>query len=178
MLFVRPAHFLSDSMKVQRRQFERLDDDLPPVPNLPERGKPYRFEKGNKLAVGRSSRRRALDDALRACVSEDDLQRIARRLVADAARGSVRAAELLFDRVLGKPRLSDAPAGAVLALGAVDSLAGCRDAASAIVRAAAAGELDLDAARALASMVDASRAAIVATELEERIVALEREGTR
>ncbi len=67
-----------------------------------ERG---RFAPGNAGGPGcpYGAQTERFRSALMAAVTRDDMAAIARRLVADAKGGSVRAASLLFDRVLGKP---------------------------------------------------------------------------
>lgn len=67
-----------------------------------------RFVSGNKFASGNPLNRKAqqLRNALLATVTEDDLVKVTRKLVAMARAGDIHAIKELLDRVLGKPTAS------------------------------------------------------------------------
>ena len=66
-----------------------------------------RFTHGNTAAVGRRSPRvshtRALREAFHLCVEPEDIEEVARTLIAKAKEGDIRATIVLLDRCLGKP---------------------------------------------------------------------------
>ena len=68
-----------------------------------------RFQNGNPGGPGNPHGKQVelFRSAIMAAVTREDFRAIARRLVADAKGGSVRAAQLIFDRTLG--RVPDAP---------------------------------------------------------------------
>ena len=72
-----------------------------------------RFGKGNRAAAGHvnpTARARAdLQRALIAAVTKEDIEGLARRLLADALRGQVASAELLLKYVVGKPAKAEDP---------------------------------------------------------------------
>jgi hypothetical protein len=72
-----------------------------------------RFEKGNRAAAGHvnpTARARAdLQNALIAAVTKEDIEALARRLLADALGGQVASAELLLKYVVGKPAKAEDP---------------------------------------------------------------------
>lgn len=64
-----------------------------------------RFLPGNKAAVGRKRKYADIDKlrkAIMAAVNEEDIIAITRKLIMMARKGDIRAADLLFNRVLGR----------------------------------------------------------------------------
>lgn len=78
-------------------------------------GKPYNpdvhdergvFKKGNKVSVGHFIVRRYAEirNLIAKEVSDDDIVKIVRRAVDDAAQGDAEARKWLFERLIGKPK--------------------------------------------------------------------------
>ena len=64
-----------------------------------------RFVKGCRGGPGNPHARRVFEvrEAMLACVTEEDIRAVTRRLIESAKAGDVSAAKVLFDRVFGKP---------------------------------------------------------------------------
>ena len=70
-----------------------------------------KFAPGNKLAVGRRDPQvphiKKLRMALRTAIDEEDVLAIMVKVVEEAKRGDMKAAEMVLDRVFGKPVAMD-----------------------------------------------------------------------
>lgn len=104
-------------MKVKKRRTRRKPAGKVKVPRLPvapgeddgyKRSTLGQFQKGNRGGPGNvhgptSGRFRTL---LFRCVTENDFQRLAKALLRDALAGDKEARTELFNRLIGKPRMS------------------------------------------------------------------------
>jgi hypothetical protein len=126
---------------------------------------------GNPAGRPKGARHQALV-ALDAIVGTEGAEAALRSVVEAAARGDMRAADILLRRVWperrGRPLRLELPS--------VESAADLPAALGALVDAVAAGEATPEEAQAIASLLDAQRRAIETAELERRVAALEREG--
>jgi len=113
----------------------------------------------------------SLQSAVRDAVSPDDLRGVLRKLVALAGSGDVHAARVLLDRCLGKPN----PEARHIAF-ELPSLGSSSDILAAFVAVAqsvASGELAIEDAGQIGRLLEGVTKAREATEVEERINALE-----
>ena len=92
-----------------------------------------------------------------------------------AQDGDAGAARLYLNYTLGRP--PEAAEDAIrISLPALTNAGSCRDALTVVMAALAAGEVGVEAAVKLTSVIDAARRAVETVELEERLQDLE--GTR
>jgi hypothetical protein len=161
-------HDLKPSKRAQ------LEPPGQPVANGQERDRrdvTTRFRRGNQAARGRQSKGADLERALREAVSPEDLVDVARRVLKGAKAGNVRAAALLFDRMMGRalPAERGCP---VIKLDCTTAM-GCMESHGRILEQLGRGELSLDQARELAQLIALARESVIVVELERRLAQLE-----
>ena len=100
---------------------------------------------------------------------DGELDKLTRRVIEAALDGDMVAMKLCLERVLPVRRRNALP----LDLPSINAAADLLPALGLITDAAAQGALDLDAANALANLLEAKRKAIETVDLEQRIAALE-----
>ena len=133
-----------------------------------------RFAKGNKAATGNPSWRRlaAMRAEVLASIDPNDVREVLDGLRDRALDGDVQAAKEWLTRVLGKPqspeRVADVPTQE-LATG-VKAIA---QMSTALLSGTFDGEIPVEAAVKLASVMETHRRILEACDLEERIVRLE-----
>lgn len=163
-------------MSKPRRRPSRLPDDngTSADGNGVDRDSTGRFKPGNAAAKGRPSRRQSLEAALRATITEKDIREIVQRLVTMALKqNSLKAAELVLNYALGKPRRMAITASSGIALGELKSIGDCATATARITTAVAAGAIALEEAQALASLVELVRVSHEGAQIETRLRELE-----
>lgn len=154
-----------------RRTRTRLEAE-PTVRNGGERTSRGTFARGNTAARGRQSASSRLRGELEAAVDGPTWTAIVERAVAQARRGDRHARSFLASYLLGKPRTQAASVEA-FALGKLDTISCVADASARLARAAAAGRIDLWAAREIAGLLEAVRSALETVDVERRLEAIE-----
>ncbi|MDA8190919.1 MAG: DUF5681 domain-containing protein [Gammaproteobacteria bacterium] len=133
--------------------------------------KPWRFKRGqsgNPKGRPRGSRNTALVALDK--IGEDAAQGLLQTVIAKALNGDMGAARILLDRVWpvrkGRPVVFDAPS--------IQSAHDIVRAIDHILTATAAGQLTIEEAAGLTTIIEAQRKAIETSELDSRITELER----
>lgn len=119
---------------------------------------------------GRPPGRRNRVSQLASQMLEADAEEILDALVTKAKAGEPRALKLAVERLAPRPRSQPAP----LDLPEVTTAAGVRAAQETVIQAAAAGDIDLDQARAYARLLDRQRQALETEDLARRLEAMEK----
>jgi len=133
---------------------------------------PKRFEPGNPGGPGRPEGSRNKATLLLDKMAGDEAQAIMKHVIAEANDGKVWAIELVLSRVW-PARKSRAVS---IELPDIETAADALTAQAAVVRAAAGGELALDEAQALSTLIEGQRRVIETVDLEARIRRLEEVG--
>lgn len=142
-------------------------------PALTGRDRFGRFQPGCAPGPGSGvmRRRKSLAAAAAAALADGDVEAVLRSLLTQAQAGDVPAATLLLNYSIGRPRVQ---ADSVdIDLPAIESVGSLADAMQRIVVAVGAGDLDLDAAERLASLVATVGEVTVLRDLEQRVAAVE-----
>jgi hypothetical protein len=128
-----------------------------------------RFGPGNAFSPGRVAGGRARSLLELDAVGSERAAEIIRGLADRAAAGDTAAAEILLRRVWIPSRTRSVK----VELPTIETAADARAALSRIVETAAAGELDLDSAKAFSEILEKRASSLEMQELQERIEALE-----
>lgn len=133
-----------------------------------------RFAPGNAGGPGNPNVRRSaeLQRAVREAMTPAELQAVIVKLQGQALEGDVQAARLLLERVLGKPR-EEPTAG--IELPSLENGAGIADAMRQVTAAAAAGDVRVEDAARLTTMLDQVASMTVLALLEARVESIERD---
>lgn len=141
-----------------------------------ERG---RFGQGNPGGPGAPRQRSRNDDlrqAVLSAVAPEHVAALMRLLTRRALEGDMKAARLVLDRTLGRPR-EDAPdaVGVDLDLPPLQTAEQCAQATDAILRAVCDGRVHADTARTLTAVVQVRLRSIETIDLERRLQQLEQQ---
>ena len=134
-------------------------------------GKKTRFQPGNRAGRGRPAGSRNKATLALDKMAEDDAKVIARKLLDAAKGGDMRAAELVLARVW--PVRRGRPVS--LPLPPIETASDVVKALGMVATAVGAGEITPEEGTAVAGVLEIKRKAIETSELEARIVALEKE---
>ena len=153
-----------DPVPRPQRTRSRVDAAEPRAPaivkSVTRDPKTGRLLPGSRLAVGRSNKTESIRSQLAAAVTPSDIYAIARKLIADSRAGSSRAQRILLGYLLGKPRPMPTPRhDAIDGLPDVAGPGGPRAFVAAIVARTAAGEIGIDTAERLVSLLRVGAAA-------------------
>jgi hypothetical protein len=131
------------------------------------------FAPGNRGGPGNPHLRHAaaLQRAVREAVTGDELQKVLRKLRDQALEGDTAAARLLIERCIGKA--SDEPRMFSIDVGDISTTVGVLEAMRRVTAACAAGDVGVNDAAAVASLLRQTADASTFLELEQRIEAIE-----
>ncbi len=134
-----------------------------------------RFASGNRYGRGSTimRQRRALSDQLRAATTRDEIADVLAKLRDLALRGDVAAANSWLSYVVGRPREADATPAAIALPPDTTSPAGVVATLDTLVRAAAAGQLAVADATALAGVVSRIGDATALADFDARLRQIE-----
>ena len=125
---------------------------------------------GNPLAQQAANMRQAAMDAIR----PEHVAAIMRKVAKKALEGDLKAARIIFDRVLGRPKEEAEDATAIeIEMPELGNAQQCAEAASKVLAALCAGQMRQGVARVLLEAIEARARTLELVELSERVLRIE-----